>query len=132
SRHFWSEEKLATEVFDYACQKGVRRRLEGIESSANSVARLKKMISNFVEFRSELVPGGCALMNTAVEADDGNAVLRARAKKALQSWMGRLSKITADGITENQIDRRMDPRKLSQLIIGTLEGALLISRLQND
>jgi hypothetical protein len=71
-------------------------------------------------------------MNTAVEADDGNAVLRARAKKALQSWMGRLSKITADGIRENQIDRRMDPRKLSQLIIGTLEGALLISRLQKD
>ncbi|PYU05802.1 MAG: hypothetical protein DMG34_07465, partial [Acidobacteria bacterium] len=63
---------------------------------------------------------------------DGNAVLRARAKKALQSWMGRLSKIAADGITENQIVRRMDPRKLSQLIIGTLEGALLISSLQKD
>jgi TetR/AcrR family transcriptional repressor of nem operon len=71
-------------------------------------------------------------MNTAVDADDGNAVLRARAKKALQSWMGRLAKIAADGITKNQINRRMDPRRLSQLIIGTLEGALLISRLQKD
>ena len=131
-RHFSSKEELATEAFDYAWQKAVSRRLEGIESPANSVDRLKKMISNFVEFRSELVPGGCPLMNTAVEADDGNAVLRARAKKALQSWMGRLSKITADGIRENQIDRRMDPQKLSQLIIGTLEGALLISRLKKD
>jgi len=26
----------------------------------------------------------------------------------------------------------MDPQKLSQLIIGTLEGALLISRLKKD
>src|SRR6267378_1383871 len=92
-RHFASKEELATEAFDYAWQKAVSTRLEGIESSANSVDRLKKMISNFVEFRSELVPGGCPLMNTAVEADDGNAVLRARAQKALQSWMGRLSKI---------------------------------------
>jgi len=130
-RHFSSKEELATEAFDYAWQKAVSRRLGGIESSADSVDRLKKMISNFVECRSELVPGGCPLMNTAVEADDGNVVLRARAKKALQGWMGRLSKITADGIRD-QIDRRMDPRKLSQLIIGTLEGALLISRLQKD
>src|SRR6266478_9974761 len=34
-RHFSSKEELATEVFDYAWQKAVSRRLEGIESSAN-------------------------------------------------------------------------------------------------
>ena len=78
------------------------------------------------------MPGGCPLVNTAVEADDGNAALRARVRQALQSWMSLLSKIAADGITENQIDRRIDPPKLSQLIIGTLEGALLISSLQKD
>jgi TetR/AcrR family transcriptional repressor of nem operon len=80
------------------------------------------MIGNFVEFRSELVPGGCSLMNTAVEADDGNAVLRARAKKALQSWMGRLSKITADGIRANQIDRRMDPQNYPSSLSVPLKG----------
>jgi TetR/AcrR family transcriptional repressor of nem operon len=131
-RHFSSKEELATEAFDYAWQKAASRSLDGIESSADSIDRLKQMVSNFVELRSELVPGGCPLMNTAVEADDGNAALRARAKKALQSWTDHLSKITADGIRENQIDRGVDPRKLSQLIIGTLEGALLISRLQKD
>src|SRR6266403_2747578 len=131
-RHFSSKEELATEAFDYAWQKAVSRRLGGIESSADSVDRLKKMISNFVECRSELVPGGCPLMNTAVEADDGNIVLRARARKALQSWIVRLSGITSEGIKKRQIDPQVDPRRLSQLIIGSLEGALLISRLQND
>ena len=71
-------------------------------------------------------------MNTAVEADDGNPVLRARARKALQGWTERLSRITAEGIQKHHIDRRIAPRELSQLIIGSLEGALLISRLQND
>jgi TetR/AcrR family transcriptional regulator, transcriptional repressor for nem operon len=129
-RHFTSKEELATEAFDYAWQKAVRRRLDGIESSADAVDRLKKMVSNFVELRSELVPGGCPLMNTAVEADDGNAVLRARAKRALHNWTVRLSEITVEGVKKNQIDRRINPRKLSQLIIGSLEGALLISRIQ--
>jgi hypothetical protein len=59
-------------------------------------------------------------------------LLRARARKALQGWTERLSRITKEGIKKHQIDRSVTPRQLSQLIIGSLEGALLISRLQSD
>jgi TetR/AcrR family transcriptional repressor of nem operon len=131
-RHFSGKEELATEAFDYSWGKAVSGRLDGVAEVPDCVNRLKKMIENFVELRAGLVPGGCPLMNTAVEADDGNAALRARAKKALQNWIVRLSKITTEGIKKQQIDHHIDPLKLSQLIIGSLEGALLISRLQNS
>jgi TetR/AcrR family transcriptional repressor of nem operon len=131
-RHFSGKEELATEAFDYSWGKAVSGRLEGVAEVPDRVNRLKKMIENFVQLRAGLVPGGCPLMNTAVEADDGNAALRARAKKALQNWTVRLSKIATEGIEKQQIDRCIDPLKLSQLIIGSLEGALLISRLQNS
>jgi TetR/AcrR family transcriptional repressor of nem operon len=71
-------------------------------------------------------------MNTAIESDDGNPILRARARKAMQSWTSRLSKIIRRGVTHRQIKSTIHPQKLSQLIIATLEGALLISRLQKD
>ena len=131
-RHFSGKEELAAEAFDYSWGKAVSGRLEGVAEVPDRVNRLKKMIENFVQLRAGLVPGGCPLMNTAVEADDGNAALRARAKKALQNWIVRLSKITTEGIKKQQIDHHIDPLKLSQLIIGSLEGALLISRLQNS
>ena len=131
-RHFSGKEELATEAFDYSWGKAVSGRLEGVAEVPDRVNRLKKMIENFVQLRAGLVPGGCPLMNTAVEADDGNAALRARAKKALQNWTVRLSKIATEGIEKQQIDHHIDPLKLSQLIIGSLEGALLISRLQNS
>jgi TetR/AcrR family transcriptional repressor of nem operon len=131
-RHFASKEDLATEAFDYSWRKAVQVRLVGVEDVPNSVDRLKKMIDNFVELRSGLVPGGCPLMNTAVEADDGNRLLRAKAQKALQQWSSRLSRIVADGIRKREIHRRVDARKLSRRIIAGLEGALLISRLHND
>ena len=102
---------------------GIYRHFSGKEELATEA---------FDELRAGLVPGGCPLMNTAIEADDGNVVLRARAKKALQNWTVRLSKITTEGIKKQQINHRIDPLKLSQLIIGSLEGALLISRLQNS
>jgi TetR/AcrR family transcriptional repressor of nem operon len=131
-RHFSSKEDLAAEAFDYSWGRAASGRLDGVEEVPDPVDRLKKMIANFVELRTGLVPGGCPLMNTAIEADDGNAVLRARARRALQSWTERLSKIASEGIKKRQIDPRVHPLKLSHLIIGSLEGALLISRLQND
>jgi TetR/AcrR family transcriptional repressor of nem operon len=131
-RHFSGKKELAAEAFDYAWDKAVRGRLDGIAEVPDCVDRLKKTIDNFVERRAGLVPGGCPLMNTAVEADDGNPVLRARARKALQEWTERLSRISSEGIKKQQIDRSVSPLQLSQLIIGSLEGALLISRLQND
>src|SRR5271168_851591 len=131
-RHFSDKRELAAEAFDYACEKAVRGRLDGVADVPDCVDRLKKTIDNFVERRAGLVPGGCPLMNTAVEADDGNPVLRARARKALQGWTQRLSRITAEGIQKNQIEPKVAPRQLSELIISSLEGALLISRLQND
>jgi TetR/AcrR family transcriptional regulator, transcriptional repressor for nem operon len=131
-RHFSGKEELAIEAFDYSWGIAVSGRLDGVAEVPDCVNRLKKMINNFVELRAGLVPGGCPLMNTAIEADDGNSALRARARKALQNWTARLSKITSEGIKKQQIDHRIDPLKLSQLIIGSLEGALLISRLQNS
>jgi TetR/AcrR family transcriptional regulator, transcriptional repressor for nem operon len=130
-RHFSGKRELAAQAFDYAWEKAVRGRLDGVAEVPDCVDRLKKTIDNFVERRAGLVPGGCPLLNTAVEADDGNPLLRARARKALQGWTERLSGITAEGIKKHQIDRSVAPRQLSELIISSLEGALLISRLQN-
>jgi len=131
-RHFSSKQELAGAAFDYTWEKAVTGRLEGVDDVRNSVQRLKKMIDNFVEKREGLVPGGCPLMNTAVESDDGNPRLRARARKALQSWTARLSKIAAEGVARCEINPRIKPLDLAQLIISSLEGALLLSRLQNS
>jgi TetR/AcrR family transcriptional regulator, transcriptional repressor for nem operon len=132
-RHFASKEELAAEAFDYAWGKAVSGRLDGLAEVPNSVDRIKKMIANFVERRTGLVAGGCPLLNTAIEADDGNALLRSRAKKALQTWSGRITDLVKEGKKRREIDTRTDPRRLSQLIIGSLEGALMISRIEaND
>src|SRR6266481_3270398 len=57
---------------------------------------------------------------------------KSRPRKVGRHWTERLSLITSEGIRKRQIDPRVHPLKLSQLIIGSLEGALLISRLQKS
>jgi TetR/AcrR family transcriptional repressor of nem operon len=131
-RHFASKEELAAEAFDYAWEKAVAGRLDGVSEVPDSVDRLKKMIGNFIDKRAGLVAGGCPLLNAAIEADDGNAVLRERVKGAFRSWSDRITGLVSQGIKSREIVAKTDARALSRLIIGTLEGALMISRIERE
>ena len=95
-RHFESKQQLAAEAFDYAWATAVSTRLEGTEQISNAVDRLKQIVWNFRDRREGLVPGGCPLLNTAIDTDDGNPVLRGKARRALARWMERLEAIVAD------------------------------------
>jgi TetR/AcrR family transcriptional regulator, transcriptional repressor for nem operon len=102
-----------------------------MDDITNNVDKLKQLITNFVERRPS-IPGGCPLLNTAVDADDGNRLLRDHARKALKGWQERMESMAADGIKAGQIRRDVDKRKLANLIIASLEGALMIARLERN
>jgi TetR/AcrR family transcriptional regulator, transcriptional repressor for nem operon len=130
-RHFSSKEEIAAKAFDYALDLATEARIHDLDTFSNSVDKLKLFIANFVERRSS-VPGGCPILNTAVDADDGNPVLRDRARNAFRQWLGRLESIVKSGIKAREIRRGVDPRKVATLIVSSLEGALMISRLERD
>jgi TetR/AcrR family transcriptional regulator, transcriptional repressor for nem operon len=130
-RHFPSKEAVAAEAFDYAWEEAFQERVSDLGSISGSVDRLKHLIANFVERRSS-IPGGCPLLNTAVESDDGNPVLRERARQALGKWQNLLTSVINDGIQRREIRGGVDPNRLAMLIISSLEGALMISRLERN
>src|SRR5947209_20279443 len=130
-RHFSSKEELAALAFDHAWHEAFVARQHSMEDITNNVDKLKQLITNFVERRPS-IPGGCPLLNTAVDSDDGNPLLREHARKALKGWQGRMESIIADGIKSRNIRARVDARQLANLIIASLEGALMISRLERN
>src|SRR6202035_3825622 len=82
-RHFSSKEALAAEAFDCSSRETLDARIHDLNTVPNTVDRLKQSVANFVERRG-VIPGGCPLLNTAIDTDDGNSVLRDRARKALR------------------------------------------------
>jgi TetR/AcrR family transcriptional repressor of nem operon len=130
-RHFDSKEALAAEAFDYAWREALNARIHDLDGASNTVDRLKKMVANFVERRG-IIPGGCPLLNTAIDTDDGNSVLRERARKALRGWQGYLISMIHAGIKAREIRPRVDAKKLATLIISSLEGAIMLYRLERN
>lgn len=130
-RHFSSKEELAAEAFRYTLARAFETRLPDLGSKLDAVEALQTLIQLFVELPSP-VPGGCPILNTAIDADDGNQVLRRLARDGLLSWRNKVSEIVRVGISRKQIKEDVDPRAVANAIIAMLEGALMISRLEKS
>lgn len=130
-RHFANKEELATEAFRYALSQNIKLRTGHVDQIPNAIDKLRKLVQIFVETPSAIT-GGCPLMNTAIDADDGNQALRDLARKGIQDWRMRLCRIVEAGIQGGEIRKSTDPRRIANTLIATLEGALMISRLENS
>src|ERR1700682_4748167 len=101
-RHFDSKQQLAAEAFDYAWRETLDARIHDLDTISNTVDRLKQLVANFVERRGT-IPGGCPLLNTAIDTDDENSVLHERARKALRGWRSYLISVIDAGIKAREI-----------------------------
>jgi TetR/AcrR family transcriptional repressor of nem operon len=131
-RHFASKQELAGDAFEHAWKIAIETRFEGTEQIPNTVDRLKQIVRNFRDRRTGLVPGGCPLLNTAIDSDDGNPQLRAKARQALSSWLDRMQSIAEDGQRRGEVRSDVDSAKLATLIASTLEGGGMVSRLRRN
>jgi len=145
-RHFESKEELAAEAFDFAWATVSENRRRNLDSIPNQVDRLKQHVANFAT--RAVFPGGCPLLNTAVYTEngtenrtgngsgdvsgDGNPALRERVRAALRGWQEMLGEIVEDGKRAGTIRQDVDACKLANLIIGNVEGAMLIGRIEHS
>src|SRR6266403_1087816 len=107
-RHFESKEQLAAEAFDYAWKLAIDTRFEGTQDVPNAVDRLKLFVRNFRDRRAGLVPGGCPLLNTAIDSDDAHPPLRRKARRALDYWLDRLQAIAEEGKRRGEVRSAVD------------------------
>jgi TetR/AcrR family transcriptional repressor of nem operon len=130
-RHFSSKEELAAEAFDFTWEAVQKARLSHLDETTSGIEKLKRVVANFIDYKSP-VSGGCPILNTAIDADDGNPVLRTRVAKALRSWLNRLQTIVEQAQERREISHAVDPKAVATLIVASLEGALMISRIQRN
>ena len=128
-RHFSSKEELAAEAYRYSLERTVKVRTDHLDSSHGTVEMLLSLVKCFVETRGG-IPGGCPVMNTAIDSDDGNPVLRGLVTETMRDWQKRLGAIVETGIRNGEIRKGTVPRTIANSMIAMLEGALMISRLE--
>src|SRR5271170_6404740 len=129
-RHFESKQELAEAAFDYAWQAVSAPRERGLDEQSSPLEKLLLFVRNFVGEPPRTITGGCPLLNTAVDSDDGNPVLRDKARAALSGWQTRIATLVRSGQRNGELRKTIDPDSVAIVMIAALEGAVMMSGLE--
>lgn len=131
--HFASKEALALAAFDYAVAVIGDMLLEAIQRHERAVDRLLALIEVFKRHvENPPIPGGCPVLNTAIEADDTFPALRERAQAAMTSWQKLIGSTVKAGVQSGELVPGTDPYIVASVMTAQLEGALMLSKLYDD
>jgi TetR/AcrR family transcriptional repressor of nem operon len=131
--HFASKEQLALEAFDYSVSLVKQHTRATLAGKTHAVDRLLGVITVFKDMVDDPpLAGGCPILNTAIESDDAQPALRERAQRAMDSWRETIHRIVAKGIARQELRPDVNSDALASLLISSLEGAIMMSKLYGD
>jgi TetR/AcrR family transcriptional regulator, transcriptional repressor for nem operon len=129
-RHFTSKEELAMAAFAFSVDKMRERFDVALASAETALERLSAIVSVYARIPSDPpVPGGCPILNAAVESDDGNPELRAEAQRVLGDLKRALRAIVRQGQERGELRTDLDLEAFANVFIAQLEGAVMLSKL---
>lgn len=132
-KHFASKNELERETLAFLSNILFMKMREIISAEDNAVDKLRAIFRFFESYISNPpLKGGCPLLNAAIEADDAHPALRKEAVKTLAILKKSLITILENGIEHNQIKPGIDKAFFSTLIIASLEGGIMMSKLEGN
>ncbi len=130
--NFDNKEEICLESFNFLTQRYASELKGHLSNYPAGKARLLAYLdfSLHSKFRDE--NGGCPVINFGSEADDTNPVIRERVKQTIRGTQEMLKQMITDAIGLDQFKPTVDARLLALKFYTMLEGAVLISRIENS
>ena len=131
--NFKDKEDIAAAAFRHSIAKVkemVRRELEGAVSYKKQLQALLDFYARYVF--DPPVPGGCPLLNTAVEADDHHTSMRRVVVKELVSTVNFISMLLEKGAEVGEFRENINATELAYSFFCSIEGALMFARVERS
>ena len=131
--HFQSKDELALAAFDHAASLLSQRIWSVVKTKRNAIERLDALVSAYLTYiDNPPIIGGCPILNTAIETDDTDSLLRDRALAAVNSWRSLIVRIIEKGIKKGEVKATVEPDTVATIIICNIEGAIMMSKLEKN
>jgi len=128
--NFENKEDVALAAFDYNLSKIRKTIVLRIQKADNYHDKLMVYAQVYHSFGGASFPiGGCPILNTAIEADDTNTLLKAKAAKAVTDWKKDISTLISAGMETGEFKADTDVDRVAYSIIALIEGGIMIAKI---
>jgi AcrR family transcriptional regulator len=131
--HFENKDEIALAAFDYSFAQLKKLLAEALVSRTDPADKMLAICDAYILLaEQDACEGGCPILNTAVENDDGHPLLKQKAQLAMKELMTALEKIIREGIEQRQFRSELDVEAACSVVIALVEGGVMLSKLYND
>jgi TetR/AcrR family transcriptional repressor of nem operon len=131
--NFSSKEEIAGEAFKYAMKKvrsAVREKLKRADTYKGQLLSLLDFYGEYIF--NPPVPGGCPLLNAAVEVDDEHASMRRVVVKEIMQTVNFIDELLTKGVEMGEFRKDTNTKSLAYTFFCVIEGAIMFSRAERS
>ena len=126
--NFKDKNEVAVEAFRYNYSFQTKEVVKKIAKANNATDQILVFLNHFkLAYEGIFKNGGCAILNTATDADDSNDLLNKEVVKTIQNWHDRIVTILAEGVLKNEI-KNIEIEIYAYRMIALIEGSILLSK----
>ncbi len=130
--NFKNKNEVAIEAFRYNFKQLSKKIKFRIDKSKTSKEKILKFIEFYeTEYENIIRNGGCPILNTAVDTDDGNEFLKIEVQKAITNWITLIENILKEGIRKSEF-KNINTYKFSIKIISIIEGSIMMAKVLDN
>lgn len=131
--HFTDKETFAHEAFLWSADKVRLLLREELGKASSCKGKLSAMLDFFSRYvLAPPVPGGCPLLNAAVEVDDHRMYMRPVVARELVRVVDFMASLIRKGIQAGEFKRGTDARRVAYTFFCAVEGAIMFSRVERS
>lgn len=131
--NFANKEEIAIAVFQYSMEKvreAARLKMDKGKSCKEKLLALLDFYSQYVF--SSPIPGGCPLMNNAVEADDHHVFMKKAVAAEIKKTIDLIAALLSCGKKEGEFQSSINEKEIAHLFFCSIEGAIIVSRVSSS
>ncbi|WP_073401427.1 TetR/AcrR family transcriptional regulator [Mucilaginibacter sp. OK098] len=130
--NFESKEEICLESFKYLTDLLSAEINKSIDGKVTAKEKLFALLDFYENKLFKSNNGGCPILNFGTEADDTNPVMKQKVNEVINRFQSRISKIINKGQESGEFPKIFDAETFAIKMFTMIEGAILISKVQNS
>lgn len=131
--NFHNKEDIALAAFEYSMDKVRESVSSHLVKNGSTKGKLISLLTFYAQYVfNPPIPGGCPLINSAVEADDNHAFIRSAVAREIKRAITYIANLIEQGKKNGEFKPSTEAHRVAVVMFCSIEGAIVVSRVSSS